>query len=246
MPLYSFEELAKSNDLDKCDPIDPLNTLAILENYYRIFFALIRGNTRRVGLPLELAICIWQHAKFCSPYPNKKLSTRYIRGEIPKRAAYGSFATLKRLMKTPPLLEGDLNSLGKIEISVNFIRNHEKFHNDYWNRFVMRALSQSTPPETDSPPNAQKPRSWRFIQPGSEPESSQLATHVATPAGRKSVFRRSGTVNLDHEIWDHIVPGDRIEVSVVAHSIIVVNCGCEGESRVFKIWEPSYEMLRLV
>ncbi|KAF8601906.1 hypothetical protein BDV93DRAFT_225287 [Ceratobasidium sp. AG-I] len=241
MPQYSFEELAKSNELDECDSIDPLNALATLENYYRIFFALVRGHARRVGLPVELAIYIWQYVRFCCPYPDQRLSIRYLRRNVPSEATNRSYAAWKPLMKTPPLLKNDLNSLGRIEISMNYVQNREGFHDTFRNEFQLRV----SPQDTERLPYFVMPHFWRFIKPGTEPESPGPATPVANPTSQKSDFQQLVTLNLDHEIWDDLIPGDGIEVMVATYSAIVENCGFEGEIRVFKIWEPSYEMLRL-
>lgn len=54
---------------------------------------------------------------------------------------------------------------------------------------------------------------------------------------------RRSVVEYKHEIWHHLVPGDRIEVLVMSQ---VGNVDYEAVMRVFKKWEPSPETLEFL
>lgn len=53
-------------------------------------------------------------------------------------------------------------------------------------------------------------------------------------------------IEHDHKIWQYLVPGDCIEVSTKAKRLNAPNRDCEAAIRVYKTWEPSPEMLKLV
>lgn len=103
---------------------------ATLASYYHAVFALIRGDTRRPPLPLELIIHIVRLAGLASPYPSRELSVLLMWKPCPATWICGTGlmrqpVVLVPFLKTAPLPKDALRAISKIEVVVNFLQNTE-------------------------------------------------------------------------------------------------------------------------
>lgn len=53
-------------------------------------------------------------------------------------------------------------------------------------------------------------------------------------------------IGYDHDIWEHVVPGDCIEVAVMSSNLMSPTDDCEAAILVHRVWEPSAAMLELL
>lgn len=118
-----FETPASRPDaLVVCGPTEQADARATLENYYRVIFALARGNTHRPPFPFGLILYVLQFAELASPYPSKSLSDFYtwrLYASPPFRARRIQF------LKTPPLTADDVRDIVQVEVVINFVYNIE-------------------------------------------------------------------------------------------------------------------------
>lgn len=119
---------SRPGTLNLCKPTRRAKAQTALENYYRIFFALFRGDVHRPALPFELVISIIRHAELNFPCPSKSLSVLHT-GETPLRMFTCTkglrvpFPKLVPVLKTVPLPKDGLGAIGKIEVVVKLTRD---------------------------------------------------------------------------------------------------------------------------
>lgn len=119
------------NPLEICDSTHRINAPATLVNYYRIAFALIRGDAHRPRLPLELVLYICRYAELTWSSPNRVLSGLHAWAGQSSRRICGNFIRnppprgLVPLVKTEPLTREALSSIERIEVFVKFVQNYK-------------------------------------------------------------------------------------------------------------------------
>ncbi|KAF8601910.1 hypothetical protein BDV93DRAFT_558082 [Ceratobasidium sp. AG-I] len=232
----------RSDVLNVCDATHRVNAQATLENYYHVIFALIRGDTHRPSLPFELAFYVIRLAEFASPYPSKPLSgLRTWRPSTPRFTCGTGLELvpikLVPLLKTAPLTKEALQAIIKVEVVVNFLERTEYYNADYWNKFHIGIHKRD---EASKDEALSKSHAW----PCFELVPSEASRPEIQPTPFESM--RRSVVDCDHKIWQHIGPGDCIEVSVMTRAVLGPNRFCEAVIRVFETWKPSSEMLKFL
>ncbi|KAF8592961.1 hypothetical protein BDV93DRAFT_567094 [Ceratobasidium sp. AG-I] len=254
--------LPRPDALEVCESTHQINAPDTLANYYRLIFALFRGDNHRPPLPFELVIYIARLSELASPYPSKLLSSLLTWKPSPPRIFIGVLypSRLIHLIKTPPLPQDALRTICKIEVTVNFVES-TRFkvrtllvkcsigrmyikptytqRAGYWNQFHIDISTRAKASEDNTTPEPDERLTWPCFEPVPSEESRQ----DNQPSEKFERIRHS-VIGCDHEIWQHVVPGDCIEVSVMTQPIDTPNDYCEAVIRVYKAWEPSLEMLK--
>ncbi|KAF8592868.1 hypothetical protein BDV93DRAFT_567254 [Ceratobasidium sp. AG-I] len=223
------------------DSTHQANAQAILESYYHTVFALIRGGARRSALPYELVLYIIQYAELDSPYPSKSLSDLLARSSLSwKRTFFLGPSPRVRLLETPPLTTDDLRDINRIEVALNFYRNVESKRANLWNRILIGISPKVEIFKGRGTSTLSKTVDWPCFEPVPS-KSSDLGRPVASFEPR-----RQNVIRYDHGIWKHTKQGDSIEVLMAGEPHRFPSGDCEAVMRVFKKWEPSPDMLRLL
>ncbi|KAF8601911.1 hypothetical protein BDV93DRAFT_524464, partial [Ceratobasidium sp. AG-I] len=212
---------------------------ATLPVYYCVLFALVRGDAHRRQLPLELVLIICQYAGFSFLCPSDILSTHRSRESHTLGSASGySFwnrpiTTLIPLLKTAPVSKEAVCCIGRIEILLKF-RSDAVYKQLYGESFFVEIFRQPNFPR-DEPSTEQVAQACLQVLP-------LKSASMIDPFGSE----RRGIIDRDHALWRHLMPGDRIQVSVMGYCQLSPDRDCEAELRVFKLWKPSSAMLRLL
>ncbi|KAF8601908.1 hypothetical protein BDV93DRAFT_524463 [Ceratobasidium sp. AG-I] len=218
------------------------NTQATLASYYHAVSALIRGDTRRPQLPFELVIYIVRLAKLTLPHPSKLLSSLHKwRPYSRLRAGWrDARVVLVPLLKTPPLPRDALQAIDKVEVVVNFLEDIQYKSADYWNIFHIGITERAEAQKNKANSESSESLAWPCFEPvppaENHPDNQPLAPFEPM---------RRVVIGYDREIWQHAIPGDRIEVSTPTQNTPHPGVSCEAVIRVFTTWEPSVEMLKL-
>lgn len=127
VPFPCGSGISSPRTLKMCSSAHRKKSRATLENYYRIVFALVRGDSHRPRLPTELVVLICRHADFTCPFPNKELSARRRWTGYRERYTGSNIDSeqLIPLLKTAPLSMQALRSARMIEMVVQFRRDLE-------------------------------------------------------------------------------------------------------------------------
>ncbi|KAF8601904.1 hypothetical protein BDV93DRAFT_584687 [Ceratobasidium sp. AG-I] len=233
----------RTDVIDVYDSIRRVSAEASLANYYRVVFALIRGDINRSPLPFELAIYTIQLARLASPYPSRALSG-LLTWHLNRPAVYmdaiarNSHEKLVPLLKTKPLSSDALRAVSKVKVVMKFIENPKHYRADYWNNFYFRLSERAKDNPKDEPREA---LSWPCF------ESVTCATrHPDDQLLAPFEPMRRGAIGYDHVIFQYILPGDYLEVMVMTRPVDAPNNYCNAVIRVFETWKPSLEMLKFM
>lgn len=106
---------------------------ATLKGYYHAVFALIRGDSHRPRLPLELVVYIFRFAGLPLPYPDRDLSSLLVWRPLVRKwpkcgtGLMSSSPVLVPLLKTAPITENALRDINRVEVIVNFASNTQYY-----------------------------------------------------------------------------------------------------------------------
>lgn len=121
----------RPDELKVLDTAGRIDAYTILANYYRVVFALVRGDASRPRLPLELVIYIIRLAEFSLPHPSRDLSSLlkwkscWPDGSSPEIEFMS--VRLVPLLKSAPLSQDDLQNISRVEIVMNFLQHTEHY-----------------------------------------------------------------------------------------------------------------------
>ena len=104
-----------------------LDTVTMLQGYYSVVFALLRGSHERTRLPLELVVYICKLVCFSRPNPSKAFPVQRISPGLTSRPCCGPFPGPKILLRTPPLaaLNSGSPDIARFEVVVSSLRGKE-------------------------------------------------------------------------------------------------------------------------
>ncbi|KAG9079167.1 hypothetical protein FS749_008768 [Ceratobasidium sp. UAMH 11750] len=225
--------------------MDSLEALALTQNYYRIVFALLRGSERRPSLPVELVTRICQHINFISPNINKSLSDhrcclRHRPKPRIKRCVYPiSPPTINRVLQTKQISRSELRVLGGVEVLVETVDSPcWDVAPDDWEKFFIKIHRQGGPSSArtglDTPEMV-----WTCF----EPKDAKLEYPHNQRSDRPTGLKCRCIIDLSHEIWNILQPGDHFEVALIGHKWDNPEDNYEVVIRMLNRWEPSSAML---
>lgn len=111
----------------------------------------------------------------------------------------------------------------------------------YWNRFHI-GLSKPAEASNDRPsPELSESPVWPCFE--LVPSTPRNADG---PPSAPFEPMRHGVIGCDHELWQHIMPGDCVEISVKTRVMTSPKEDCEAVIRLYKTWQPSLEMLEFL
>ncbi|KAF8601900.1 hypothetical protein BDV93DRAFT_607854 [Ceratobasidium sp. AG-I] len=223
----------RPDELKVFDPARQSSAHAIVATYYRVVFALIRGNKRRPGLPFELVIYIVRVAGLTLPYPRRDISRRLRwRPNFPDECGWGLErmpVKLIPMLKTASFTQDALRDISRVEVVVNFVENTQYYSADYWNKFYIGISERAKASKDNTSESSSKTLAWRCFD--------SIPSTTFKPMCRSIIGPK-------HKIWQYMRPGDFIEISVMTKALLSPKDYCEAVIRVYKKWEPSSEMLQ--
>lgn len=94
--------------------------------------------------------------------------------------------------------------------------------------------------KADKSPETSDTLTWPCFEP-------DLSQHIYSLDQTGAPFnpKRQRSIESGHDIWEHVLPEDCVEVLIMARPSGLRYYDCEVGIRVFKMWEPSPEMLAL-
>lgn len=107
--------------------------------------------------------------------------------------------------------------------------------------FYVSISEQSNASKEDTTASPKQTLSWPCFE-GMQSVMGHSDDQTSAAAG---LLRRT-VIDHHHGIWEHLELGTRIEVSAKTKTLIAPNRDCEAVIRVYKTWEPSAEMLKLL